>query len=188
MISLNIQIKLLVFSAGFVDFDAVVAVDFALEHVVELAANHLLADCRDVVDKDMALEVVAFVLDDACKIGVDVLVMLLPVLVEVVDVNLGVACDVLVYARHAQASFFACFGGACFVDSDFGVDEHQALVFELRELVAQSVDVDVDYSSTHAHLWRCDADAVTVVHRVLHILDKFVKTWIVFVDRFSYFA
>ena len=136
----------------------------------------------------MSLQVVALMLDDARQIGVDVLVMLLPVLVEVMDVDLGVASHILMNAGHTQAAFLTSLGGACLIDGNLGVDEHHALILELGELLAQGIHIDVYHPDAHAHLWSSDANAVAVVHGVLHVLDEFVKTWIVLVDGLCHLA
>ncbi len=47
-------------------FHRVFAAHFGCHYVVEFRAYQLFADCRDVVDIDFPLEVVAFVLYDAC--------------------------------------------------------------------------------------------------------------------------
>ena len=130
------EIKILASSTGLVCFDTIVTIDLAFNHVVEFVANHLLAYRRDVIDKHMSLKMVALVLDYAGEISVDVLVVLNPVFIKIMDVNLGVACHILVNAGHTQAPFFASLGGTCLVDGDFRVDKHHAFVLKFRELVA----------------------------------------------------
>lgn len=83
----RLHVECSLFLGGFVSYRTIVKIHLASGNVVEFATVHLLADGGNAVDKQLALEVVKFMLNHACKISLDILVVFLPILVKPIKVN-----------------------------------------------------------------------------------------------------
>ena len=80
---------------------AIRAANFTVNNFLQFAADELLANCGNVVDKHFASQVVAFVLHHAGKVAFDVLFMGFEVFVLPFEVNLLNTGDVFVDSWQA---------------------------------------------------------------------------------------
>ena len=157
---------------------AIVAIDLSADDIVELALDELLANGRQMVDKHLAIEVVALMLHDASEIALNHLVVLGEVLILPLDADFLGALHALVYSGEAQAAFVALKTLSIVEHGDFRVDKHVFRVGKLGEILLESRSVDKDNARTHTHLRSSDANALGGIHGGLHILDKFTQPFI----------
>ncbi len=154
----------------------------AVDDVVELAFDKLLAYRRDMVDIELAYEMIILMLNDAGQKTRNLLVVRLEVLVLPFQAYVFDTGHVLRQSGQAKTSFRT--GYALTVEHfKLRIDQHHLAADTFGEVLAQRRGVDDDESDIAAYLRRRLAYTFALVHAGLHIIDKFPKIGILTVDR-----
>ena len=131
----------------------VVCGELAFCHGDELGLDHLLTERRKMVHEHLAVKVVVFVLEDACLKSFEPTFLLFAIFVEVVDEHFGRTLHALVDAGDGEASLRHGYGFFTLLD-DFGVDEGVVIVFVLRLVVGDDIEVNDEEPDGQTYL-RC---------------------------------
>src|SRR4051812_12893746 len=131
---------------------------------LELLANALALQVGEVVDEELAVEVIHLMLHAHGKDVVAVTLELLPLAVEGAHANLGRPHNLIEHARHRQAAFFErrlILARAQYL----GIDEDERLGPLLRHVNDQQALVEVHLSGGEAYPGRG-------IHRLEHVVDE----------------
>ncbi len=139
------------------------------------------------VDVQLALEVVAFVLYDACQKAFDFLAVRLEVLVEPFQGYVFHPRHVFGDSGEAKAAFAARYGRLV-ENFDFGVDECHLAACAFREAVAHGVGVDDHKAYVAADLRSRQPHTLAEVHGVEHLCHQLFKLGILRAYRLGYGA
>ena len=167
---------------------AIRAAELALDDVLELAGDHVFAECRYTIDKHGSLQVVELMLHHTSQIATYPFVVLLEVLVHVFHMDAGRAHHLLADAWDGEATLVGGVLVLIIILQDVGVDKGMAESLVLWEVVAQYVEVDDHEADGFAYLWSCETDAIAGVEGLVHIVDKLFEFWIIGCDVFSHFS
>ena len=153
------------------------------EDAVEFALDQLFADARKVIDKEHALEVVAFVLYNAGKETADFFAVFVEILVEPCQKYMLYALHILADTGQAKAAFGTRYHIAV-ENLDFRVDKCQFAACAFGEAIANRVGIDYNQADIAADLGRGKADAFRLIHCVEHLGNKVFEALGIFLERF----
>src|SRR5580658_1023312 len=141
------------------------------DQLANFALDQVALERADVADVELAVEVVGFVLEGAGQQVVANLLEDLPRQILGSDRDHLGARHILTEIGDAETAF--TLGVAAFLVNDFGINENQ---FRVRVLLES--DVNDGDAARDADLRRGQAHAARSIHRLEHVLDQFLQSFI----------
>ena len=143
----------------------------------QLLLDPVALEGRQIIDEQLAVEVIAFVLNAHRQQAFGNQLEGLAVTVEGLDFDFLRAIDVFVEARHRQAAFLILLN---FVGQglELGVDKHQRFILVFGQ-------VHHHQALVYIHLGGRQADAGGVVHGCKHIVDQLAQLVVDLLHRFG---
>lgn len=169
-------------------FDAVAAAHLSLYYIIEFGADELLADWRHMIREDLAAEMIEFMLYDARGKPSEFLLMGLEVFVEPAEHHMLISLHILVDTRDREATFGTTDRLFIFYHFELGIDAGQFQILAFGEIIRQRRAVDDQHADGLADLRSGKADAVTGIHRLIHIGHELLNLRIVGRDILAYLA
>lgn len=157
------------------------------EDIVETSAYQLAPDCGQVVGEDLAVEVVAFVLDYACQVSGDFFIVFFEFFVEPLQAYMFDALDVFGDAGETETSLAA----ADVFAVEYGharIDERHTTVNAFGKYIAYGRGIDDDDAVGAAYLRRGQAYAFAGIHGLEHVGHEFFQLGILGRDVFALLA
>ena len=137
------------------------------------------AQDTEVIDHQLAIEVIVFVLNRNRQEALGLQLEGLTVLVERPDGDALSSVDVFAYTREREAAFVEC--GFAFGSDDLGIDEDA----QVARLVLAGGHIHDEKALRNAELRGGQTDARGRVHRLGHVVDQAVKLRIKDLDVFT---
>jgi len=129
----------------------------------QLGLDAIAFEIGQIIDEDLAHQVIQFVLDAHCQQPLGLEFERLAVAIERAHGDALGALDLVENAGHRQAAFLAFFASG--LRDDFGVDEHAQLVMGFGNVDDNDAFVNVDLGGGQT-------DAVRGVHGLRHVVDQ----------------
>src|SRR5690606_30431539 len=139
----------------------------------ELLTDASALEVGEIVDEELAVQMIDFVLNTDSKQPVGIELNRLAFAIERTDANPLGAPDLVVYPRHRQAPLLHLLDA--FSREDFRIDQHE-------RLIARLADIDDDNALVHVDLRRRQPNTRRGVHGLEHVVDQLLQARIDLLD------